>query len=350
MKSFNAYLKTIRESKLRQLAEAIVRNNLNPYSVLLKAAVKTGDIASVYNAINEDWRDDAANQFRNQRFAAYAAERQRNQPPKEEEQPSGSNLPGDVNGLTSMLKSIIGELSFKHGLDDAKINALVSQAIQDAKAQGTSSFTVAPDYSGAGGSQTMDVGGNQIDPELAKKLGLGVWSTGDETPDAGQQDQEKDAPAAQQQPPSIENPSWYGQMTNAERAWFDKLKQENPEAAKQFISMHDQGHAGDAYLKPGSPEWHQAQALASQRHRGWMTDRDATFRATAGLMNRQNIRQKLAKLYGKGGDWEGEAKPLDNFDDLLHKDHTKQDGSIFAEWCHMAGIKEEKKKPRRKGR
>jgi hypothetical protein len=344
----------------------IVRKRLNSYAILLKSAMETGMVSQVYNAINES--DDGGwilnkNLAHHQRFQASAAAHRQAEEEAERKKPKPqpSNLPEDVPGLSKMLGDVIDELMAQHGVGEDQVNKLVSQAIHNAKYP--PDVTNGPGFPGGDFSKMGD----------SKPLGpvdVSGMMSGGYGDDPGDDESEEEHPDGHPEHPgepatttspggsaaaarTVQKPEWYGQMTNAERAWFDKLSVDNPEAAQQYVAWVNMRHTGkNDYLEPGSEDWHQAQIIADRTHKRnpWMQDRDATFRASAGLLGRQKVRQKLAKLYGKGGDWEGEAPPLDDFDHLLHQDHKKNPGNFMNEWCYLAGVKEEKKKPKRRGR
>lgn len=357
MGSLTQYSNLMLNSKLRQLAEMSIQKNRSPFLALVEASGKTNvPIKSVLNVLSEWWGDNNDIDFEAAaKRSAFFNRGMKNRPAKAAPvaqaappESHGSEIPQDVNGLTNMLKQIVQSLSIDHKISPDQINKLVSQATQGmaTKSVDTGGAKM-PDGAKLGdfgtGSFTGDEGGSSMSPEMMKQFGTqSIYA-----PNAEDPSQMKPAPAA-----PAANPAWYNQMTNAERAWFDNLKKTNPEAARQFTLRHDVGKSGDAVLQQGSPEWNQAQEIArrTRERNPWMTDDKATFNAAAGLVNRHKIRQDLSKLYGKGGDWEGDASPMDNFDDLLHKDHTKNLGSIMNEWCHLAGVKEERKKSKKKGR
>lgn len=325
------YSNSIVDHRLRQLAEAIESNGLSLYSVLLKAAMKTDLVASTFNAINEDYT------------RKQVMDKWKHLTQDDDEPVSRPQAPAGVSDLTATLKNIVGQLATKYGMDDHKINTLVSQAVKDARNPGVGTYTAAAAYpAGMKAEKPIDVGAGSIDPELAKKLGLGTWNYGDE--------EEDDENPAHVEKESL--PSWFGDMTKGEQEWYSKL---TPNQRRQFIARHDQtvrgdndgfGTAGNKYLTGDDLE--QAKALANQRQRPWMKDKDATLRASAGLLNRHKIRQRLQKDIE---DWRDEDLPsLPAFDDLLHKDHHKRTGGILNEWCHLAGIKENKKKAKKRGR
>jgi hypothetical protein len=338
MSYLNYYSNAIINNRLQKLSEAIIHKQLNPYSVLLKAATKTGDVSATFNAINEavdntDWWDKEAERIRASRDKSwddYIKTHEKEEPTK------------DVPTLTAMLKNVVNELINKHGFNGNKINSLLSQAIKDAEAvPGAGTYTAKQEYP-ANYKNTANAGG-QIDADLAKQLGIGNWDYGDDESGEPQVNHPK-TDRSQAEEPVL--PSWFNQMTSAEKAWYNKL---SPNQKRQFITAHDQkisnsngvASAGDKYIDPNSQDFKQVKDIAyyKKNRNPWMTDDPSTLKASAGLWNRHLIRQQLQKNLGDWGD-----QPLPDFDDLLQKDNHKVVGNMLKEWCNMAGIKSKKGK------
>lgn len=289
MNLMSKYSNLVLENKLRQLADLMIENSWRG---------RTGNSHRGYRS----WQRRAWADHMRKRYGV------------------GKKAADDVESLTKSLRDSIQLLTSKYGMTDEQINDLVSQAM---------GVMNKPHVSNVSASSPDNYGQN-IDARANYDASFANFSV----------DAREELPSEEEK---IENPKWYDQMTYAEKVWFDKLKKDNPEAARQFIYMTNQ--QGNANLTPGSDEWRQAQELAQRRHKHWMQDRDATFMATAGLLNRQKVRKRLQKLYGPGGSWEGEAKPLEDFDDLLQKDHVDNVGKVFNEWCYLAGVKNGKNIP-----
>ncbi len=299
--------------------------------------------------------------------------------------PMARAVDGSVDQLTSMLKEIVQKLSDKHGLGDEQITQLFNQALKALRTTDVGAgigsptiplkgFTAPPDNTGAYTPFSADTGSYAGAGDFGQSFSFGSGDDGEAEPSeeemekfiqphmAGKVRMLKGNPrykdwlrsqyrhykdlVKSDEPPEEEKPAWFNKMTNAERTWFDSLKKKNPKAAEQFINRVNASEKED--LRTGSEDWKQANAIADKtsKRNPWMKDKDATFKAAAGLWKRHKVRQDLARLYGKGGDWEGEAEPVGDFDDLLQKDHRKNTGEILNEWRRLAGIKEEKPKKR----
>lgn len=290
------YYNLLLNNKINQLAEAIICNRRNPYEVLMESAMEANlFVTDVLNVLQEEiesaWRarvGDSASQYAQSLDAKWAKRMSGNKPSE------------SIGTLARDLRKIIDTLVTKYNISDGQISQFVANAIKAV---------------------------NPGKPSVNSPTPPPTPSVNSPTPSA--------TPSTQST--SMPKPSFYNQMTYAERGWYDNL---SPDQKQQFVMRHDQmtgkGRAGDIFIDPKHKDFKDVQKIASgmKGRNSWITDDDATFKAAAGLWNRHKIRQDLQKAYKKWGE-----DPLPDFDDLLHKDNVNNVGNIMNEWSKLAGIK-----------